>query len=291
MIEPTSHPPVQSSRQIALLGLAIWLAIGLASGAAGDDSSVSGTFTVNGEKVELPHAYAWPAEEGFYDEADPTWTLLFVDRALEPRDLGGMVWDAAFLKVGITETAEFDDEPKLQAYSQSIRFSADHPGNVSGGTYPEVEFTVEADRVKGRVYQAEEQEFFDDTYQYDFTFDLPLSDPNAPIGDPLPADGGAPGKAYLAWIEAVHSGDLARLKAIVPAEMAAQFDEASEEEVQEQLEFMQIMTPKEVEIVGGSMEGDTAILKATVTMDGETGDAEITMTKMGEFWIPTEVSM
>ncbi len=295
MFEPAAHLPAQASRQIAFAGFALLLAAALVPGAAGADGAISGTFTVNGAPVELPHAYVWPAEEGFYDAVDPTWTLLFVDRALEPRDLGGMVWDAAFLEIGITETAEFGDQPEIQVYSQTIRFSADQGGNVTGGSYPEVEFTLEGDRVKGRVFHAEEQEFFDDAYQYDLTFDLALSDPNAPIGDPLPADGGAPGKAYLAWIEAVHSGDLSRLKAIVPAEMADQLDETTDEEVQEELELMQIMTPKKVEIVSGSMDGDTAILKVIVTVEGanvnEQGDAEITMTKMGDFWIPTYMSM
>ena len=54
---------------------------------------------------------------------------------------------------------------------------------------------------------------------------------------------------------------------------------------------MQLMTPKKAEIVSGSTDGDTAILNVTVTIEGETGDAEITMTKMGEFWIPTNMSM
>ena len=81
-----------------------------------------------------------------------------------------------------------------------------------------------------------------------------------------------------------------RLKAIVPAEMAAEFDSANAEAVQEQLDFMQIMTPREAEIASGSIDGDKAYLKVIVTLKGETGDAEVTMTKMGEFWIPTHMS-
>lgn len=259
---------------------------------AADKAEVSGVMTFNDTQIELPHVYVWTEEEGFYDSEDPVWKILFVGREVAQGDLGDPVWDAAWVEIAITRTSEFGDEPELQVYSQSIKKSADHPGNLSGGEYPKIELTgLGTDKISGRIYHEEAQEFFDDTYHYDFTFSASLSDPNAIVGEPLPSDGGEPGLAYLKWVEAVHSGDLNALRSIVPADLAEQIDSASAEEAKEQLEFFQFTTPTKVKILSGSIDGDIAILKIEGTMENEKVGAEIEMTRMGEFWIPTKTSM
>lgn len=251
-------------------------------------ASVSGTFTANGETVELPYVYVYALDKGFYDDEDPTWTLLFVDRPIEERKVDEPVWDAAFIELGVTRTAEFDEEPRLQVYSQSLRFSADQAGNVSGGTYPEIELeSTGPERFTGRVYLSEEQEVFDDTFQYDLTFSAPLSDPDAPIGDPLPEGGGDPGKAHLAWVNAIHSGDIEQLKALVPAELASQLDG---EEAQEQIDFLRAMTPIDQKVLSGSSDGKTAVLKVEGVMDGETVRGEVTLERIDGVWTATTAS-
>ncbi len=263
---------------VILLGLAL-----AGSAVAGEEPSVKGTFTANDKDVSLPYVYVYQLEKGFYNDSDPTWKLLFVEHPIAERDVDEHVWDSAYLELGITKTAEFGGEPKLQVYSQSIRFSADSAGNVSGGTYPELALESSGpERFAGRVYLKEPQTIFDDTFMYDLTFSAPLSDPDAPIGEALAEGGGEPGNAYLAWVAAVHSGDLARLKELVPPERAAQMDD---EEVKASLEFIQAMTPTEVTVLGGSSDGDTAILKVTGVMDGEAVKGEVTMQKMGDRWI------
>jgi hypothetical protein len=254
-------------------------------------ASVNGSFVANGEKVELPYVYVYAERQGFYDEADPTWSVLFVEHPIEERELDDHVWDAAYIRLGITETSEFDDEPTLQVYSQDIRFSAEQAGNISGGTYPELEITKTGpERFSGRVHHPEVREFFDDTFQFDFTFDIPLSDPFAPIGDALPADGGEPGAAFVAWCDAVHAGDMARLKALMPAEQAAMLESEDEGQIKEDLEFMKMMTPTEVEVLGGSSDAETAILNVTGTMDGQAVQGEITMALTDGRWVTTDAA-
>jgi|GEM_PF-2115522 len=254
---------------------------------AAQEASVSGTFSANGAAVELPFVYAWKLDKGFYDESDPTWKVLFVGRAVPERELDEMIFDAAYVEIGITRTAEFGDQPELQVYSQNVRLSSE-TGNLSGGTYPKIELTATGpERFAGRVYHAEPQQFFDDTFQYDFTFSAPLSNPNAPIGDPLPADGGEPGAAYLAWVAAVHSGDLDRIKAMVPAEMATEMDG---EEATMALEFLAAMTPTDVKVLGGSSDGATAVLQVEGMMDGEKAKGEVTLEKIGEHWVARQSS-
>jgi hypothetical protein len=263
--------------------LASWIP---ATAAEETAASVEGALVVNGTTVELPYAYAYAQKTGFYDEADPTWTLLFVSHPIDERSLDDHISDAAYVRVGITLSAEFSDEPELQVLSQDIRFSADAQGNVSGGTYPQLELAgTGPETFAGRVFHAEPAEFFDDTFQYDFTFSVPLADPFGPIGEPLPAGGGEPGAAYLEFVDAIHAGDLERLKALVPPERAAMLEG---DDAQEIIGFIQMMTPTGVEIVGGSSDGETAILQATGTMDGVAATGAITLVHQDGRWISTD---
>jgi len=170
--------------------------------------------------------------------------------------------------------------------------SADAGGNTSGGNYPEIELKgLGTDQISGRVWHAETQTSFDDSYIYDLKFQAALFDPDALIGDPLPEGGGAPGAAYLKWVEVLHSGDSEALKNILPAELAEQLSSVSEEEAEEEVGFMRSMTPIKVAIQNGSIDGDEAYLNVQGEIDGEILDLKVTMSRMGEFWIPVETSM
>jgi hypothetical protein len=268
---------------VACLTIVLWLPHPVV---AGEEASVSGALRANGKTVALPYVYVYALEKGFYDENDPTWKILFVEHPVAERNLDEPVWDSAYVELGLTRTAEFGDQPELRVYSQSIRFSADAGGNISGGSYPQVELeSAGPERFSGRIHLPEEQKFFDDTFQYDFTFSAPLSDPDAPLGDPLPADGGEPGKAYLAWVAAIHAGDIGRLQKLVPAEMASRFEG---EDGKQGLEMMQAMTPTEVQVLGGSSDGSTAILKVEGVMDGAKVSGEVTLERRGEHWLATK---
>ena len=68
------------------------------------------------------------------------------------------------------------------------------------------------------------------------------------------ADGGEPGKAYLALFEVLSSGDMDKIREVVPPEDLDQMKELglTDDEV---LEFLTLTTPTEVEIVGGTFPG------------------------------------
>ena len=237
------------SRWMVLVGVAgvIWGVAGGAVAAAEAAASVKGVLTANGVTVELPYVYVYAEKEGFYDPSDPTWTVLFVEHEIEPRDLDEHIWDAAYVRLGITRTAQGDGRPELQVYSQDIRLAADAHGNISGGTYPQLELSeLDAAGCAGRVWLPQPETFFDDTFQYDFRFSAPLSDPSAPVGDPLPEGGGEPGAAYVAWVEAVHAGDVARIRTLLPPEQAAMLE--ASDSVAEDLEFLKF-APQDILII------------------------------------------
>lgn len=252
---------------------------------AQEPGRVDGTLTIDGEAIALTHAVIYAEEEGFYRPDDPTWTLVFSSSEISPRDADDFFLDPS-LRIGITWTSEFGDEPKLEILSQTLRFE---DISASGGTYPTLEITSRGDDAwVGRVVHAEPQEFFDHTYQYDLSFHAPMVDPNAMVGEPLPAGGGEPGAAYLRWTEAIHSGDLDALRELVPADMATMLDEP---DAAESLEMMAMMTPKNVKILEGSIDGSEAMLRIEGTIEGEPVRGEITLMRQGEFWLPTGSSV
>ncbi|MEE8525085.1 MAG: hypothetical protein V3T72_14205, partial [Thermoanaerobaculia bacterium] len=79
---------------------------------AGQEASVSGKLIVNGEPIQLPYVYAYAEEEGFYDPGDPTWMIVFAAEPIEVRELESIFVDFPYLRIGMTRTAEFDDEPR-----------------------------------------------------------------------------------------------------------------------------------------------------------------------------------
>ena len=187
---------MREPRWLFTAGLAICVGLLLVGVTAAGEvkPEVKGTLTANGTTVELPYVYVYKEKKGFYDENDPTWKVIFVSKPVAEREVDEHIWGAAYVEIGITESAEFGDKPKVQVYSQSLKLSAESGGNISGGTYPKLEIeSTGPDRFAGRIYHSEPQKIFDDTFQYDFTFSAPLSDTNAPLGQPLPADGGEPG--------------------------------------------------------------------------------------------------
>ena len=114
------------------------------------------------------------------------------------------------------------------------------------------------------------------------TFDLAVlgdaaSAPPLP-GTPLPADGGEPGRAYLALNRALLAGDVdAMLAAMPPSKLAALGDVRQRPEFAEQIAFAKAMAPQDVNIRGGRMHGDRAWVEFSASEGGQprVGTAEM----------------
>ena len=264
-----------------LLIASVLLTPAAALAAVPEPGTAMGTFTINGESVDLSHAYVYRESEGFYDPADPTWSVLITAESVAPRDVDDPFIDPS-LRLKLTLTSEFGDGPSLQVLSQNLRV-----GNfsMSGGEHPLLELEQQGPEVfAGRIHFAELQTFFDDSYDYDLNFHALPVDPNAPVGEALPEGGGEPGAAYVAWVSALHSSDIDAIRTLVTPDMAQMLDDP---EAAEQLEFLAAMTPTDVRILGGSIDGDTAILQVEGSMDGEPAAGDVTLERHGELWIWT----
>ena len=79
-----------------------WLAV-----AAQTDASVKGTLVANGKTVQFPHVYVYAKKEGFYDKADPTWEMIFVEHPIKEREIDEPVWDSAYIRIGTSNEFGF----------------------------------------------------------------------------------------------------------------------------------------------------------------------------------------
>lgn len=153
------------------------------------------------------------------------------------------------------------------------------PGSFSTNGDGSERITVEAGRVRG-TWSKPSTEFFERTYELSLQFDLPLTEIADP-GQPLPVDGGAPGKAYLAFIEALGKRDA---KAVVTMQaMGADMVEILGEE--SLVEIASMNHPTEAELVGGWIDGERAQLRVKGTHAfGQTVRGHVQMRNVAGIW-------
>lgn len=126
------------------------------------------------------------------------------------------------------------------------------------------------------------------------TFDLAVlgdaaSAPPLP-GQPLPADGGEPGRAYLALNRAIHAGDIDAMLAMMPPSKAAELGDLRQHpDFAMQVAFAKAMAPTDVHITGGRVHEDRAWVEFTATEGGQprAGTAEM-MREAGHWYLVTE---
>jgi hypothetical protein len=75
----------------------------------------------------------------------------------------------------------------------------------------------------------------------------------------LPADGGAPGKAYLEYVKAMQDAKMDVLKKLVSADRAKQMDDP---EFAKMFPMIQAMMAKDIKVTGGTMTSKEANLTA-----------------------------
>ena len=251
------------------------------------DGTANGTLTVNGKTVQLKYAYAVLREDPF-DKKKQATSLLITDQAV-PADAAGD--DFKLMEVrdkqklnGVMVLITDDKRIVSGAVYSPLMKKMDY---VSGVGMQKLELTTHtATRVAGRVWLEKPDDFFDNIYQYDVKFDVPVGaqksdEPEQPKGTPLPAGGGEPGKAYEAYRKALIAGNLPALRKSVVAEMAKQMDTP---DFKDQLKLVQAIQPKSVKVTGGAIDGDTATLLATAKDENETSNGTITMVKEGGAW-------
>lgn len=259
--------------------LVLTLAAATAARAAGPGTA-SGTLTVNGKPVALAHAAAATHKNPF-DAKKTDVVLLLTNVAVDPAVMADDFGRMKLSGKGNFSGVEVEIDPDGQVISGML-YSPEFKkfnGSISATGMHQFEGKVTASSIEGKLFIPKEDDFAGYTYKYDATFNAPLAAPAAKAamkGAALPADGGAPGKAYRDYLAALKAGDLAKLAKSVDAEHAAQMKSP---DFKEMLKMIQAMEPTNIRITGGSSDGSKATLDVT-GKDGEqtsTGTVELVL--------------
>ncbi|MBV8215045.1 MAG: hypothetical protein JOZ08_17700 [Verrucomicrobia bacterium] len=128
------------------------------------DTSVSGTYLINGKPVQLKYAKAIKGEP--FDNKDTTLVILSEKDASKSKKADN---DAMFGKLGGALVLTITSDGELvgtQVVKDKVQFSASGDIKLS-------DYKAEGGNVTGKVATDGEQKFFKDTWQIDVTFSVP----------------------------------------------------------------------------------------------------------------------
>lgn len=266
------------ARSIQRLAIAAFICL-LSTGTAirAQNGQAEGSFTVDGETVTIQHVTVHEQEHSL-EEGQTAYLLTLSEQKIPYMEVDDMC-PGEYGNRAIQLKVDRNQEVFMTNYC----FLG---GNSSGATF-EIAFETFGPRdYTGSL--AAELEVFDSKVAFDLKFSAPL--PEELPGELLPAGGGEPGAAYLAWTAAVKSGDLERIMAVLPAEQAEGFESMPADEQQENIEFLQMMVPDEMEVLGGRLVDDIAYLEVRGKTEGESTNGEVKLVHKDEIWVAVSES-
>ena len=270
---------------IARSFLALLVSLAVAVAALADTGKVNGSITANGKTTALKYAVAVPKEDPFDKKKKATWVLVTdqeVPVAAVADEFEFMRW---YDNANLHGFAVLINDEKRVVSGNIYDPGLKHNGFSSVGSQEVALTAMTPAHIAGKV-SIPAGEFFGDKYQYSATFDLPVAVVKPPAaaplkGTPLPAGGGEPAKAYLAFDKAVGKGDMTAVKNGVAADQRKSFDDP---DFKKMFPLMQALRAKNVKITGGTIDGSTATLLATGKDDSGTTNGKITMVLEGGAW-------
>jgi hypothetical protein len=256
------------------------LALPLAAGTA------KGTLTVNGKTTKLSHVYATTKPNPF-DKTRTDVVVVLTDTELPAEaihDTFEMMEAVDKLKFSGISVEITDEKDVVSGMIYSPNFKKDMSQvSVTGVQKLDLK-DFSTSHVAGRVFMDGPNDFFENVYEFEATFDVATTAKPKPAplkGTPLPAGGGEPGKAYEAYRKVMAKGDIPALRKAVAEERAKEMDSP---EFKEMFELIQSMQPKSVTITGGAIDGDTATLLVTSKDQGENSNGTVTLVKEKGAW-------
>jgi hypothetical protein len=254
-----------------------------------DGGKADGSLTANGKKVALTHAYARRHKSPF-DKTKTVLEVLVTDKELSPEAQSD---EFEFMRAqdqqqlsGFTATID-DDKAIISATVFSPNFKKMHQFSGVGMQKLDLK-TMTATRVAGTIAMPKPDDFFEEKYQYNATFDVPVSKPAGPPappvlkGTPLPAGGGEPGKAYMTYLKLMAGSDM---KAFLNAVTADRAKEASSDpDFKKMFPLIQAMQAKNIKVTSGAVDGNNATLLATGKDGDDVSNGKITMAKENGQW-------
>ena len=268
----------------------------------------SGQVVIDGKATKLNYVYARQQGHDMFDDKENRVKLFFTEKPLGEDALGEDIEHLLRMKAAGNSyvmlyqltAAEQSDFPEVLAVgqlssNQSEVTLADRRDLADSIMSTDIDLSKFDDRtIDGKIYTTRPSQKFDHTYELDLSFNAQINKPDttdAPVtagnGQPLPADGGAPGRAYLAFIKAVEAtGNLKDLTQVLETWLSARplaeakkslatIPAAEEQATIGMLKMVLII--KDARVEGGFVSVDKATLSVTGTDGGQKANARINM--------------
>lgn len=125
----------------------------------------------------------------------------------------------------------------------------------------------------------------------DVTFDLKVESALPRPGVALPPDGGEPGAAVLAHFVAIEKNDFKALKATAQPEQLKMMEAAEKSgEAKDLFKMMREMSPRKVKVLGGTVDGDSAIVDFEGVAEGKPMKGTAECVRIAGRWYMTGMS-
>ncbi len=254
--------------------------------------TASGTVTVDGKALNLKYAYA-VAQPNTFDETKTDIAVLLSEKALPPDALTNIerlqpVADKylhGWVHFLVNDKGEPTDEMIEHPALKGMRLMTSGGPGATKATFTSKVFRK--DRIEGSFQTGKAVKFLDHTYELKVSFKAPVVQakrpdplPDEKTGEKLPADGGEPGKAYMAFVRAVLARDIAGVRKLHEGT-----ENEPDSEIEKGIEFLTLMMPQDLKVTGGYAKEDKAVLSLTGVMGKERqyGSVEMSRNKSGDW--------
>ncbi len=262
----------------------LWL-LGSVSSAAFADGS--GTLFQNGKQIALTSAYAFRGPDPF-EKTQQITTVVFADKPIDAAAADAANDRAEAIDEQLRKNGATRVDLNLESDGSVQNVNIQAPGSSSSqsgsGWYTLKLVRNDATRVEGSFRSNDEADKKSGHF-YDLKFALAIAGPPDP-GVALPAGGGEPGEAYLAYQAALQKGDIDALAKTMTHERSAELlAHRNDADFKTMFAFIQQSALHTAKIVKGSTKGDSATLEVTgKDGDGHPATSTATMQKENGAW-------
>jgi hypothetical protein len=263
-----------------LVSVAAW---GLAPVVAA--AGTSGSLTVGGDTVTPSSAVAmWSESTAMWNKGAKILQVYMAPSAISTEGIATALDPGESLRYGIEGdyvVVTLDEQGEFSLIYAYIDEGSKNYGFNEGVVELE---TMGPDAVSGRVSSGGEKALGDTPISFDLRFEAAILPP-PPTGSDLGGSGGAPGAAYLAYLEALRKGDSAGLLKHGEKAAAEELAGASEEYRQYTLDSAKELAPQEMAVTGGQLfDGYAFLTVAGKDWMGDKVEGKVKMVLDGDAW-------
>lgn len=270
-------------RRFGVLGLVIVGALCLSPVAAA--TQASGSLTVGGDTVKPTAAVAmWSESTAFFNKGAKILQVYMAPTAINTEGLATALDPDETLRYGIEGDYVILTLDEKGVFSMIYAYIDEGSKN-----YGFNEGTVELEKmgpdvVTGRVSSGGKKSLGDTPISFDLGFSAPILPPQ-PKGAELGEEGGAPGAAYLAYVDAMRNGDYAGLVNHADSAYADELAGTPEEYRQYTLDSAKESAPQEMVVTGGQLFDGYAFLDVSgKDWTGDKVEGKVKMVLDGDTW-------